>query len=399
MIIPWTNKGERNQTCTDNFHAPEQNDNQIEFDGGLINRSLSGEEYHNQSLSKHQVFELENTPLSVQASPSSTASPTSITSDYNLTSRSDNSHLRIRIRFTDQYLWSHSDHFRVAMKIAPLWFLSNYFYNLSLAYTTITSSTVLASTGSVFTFIFSLICGNEKFTKWKALGVLMAVGGSIMTSLKDASTSNDGDDNDDKLNLQLWGDTAGLIAAIGYGGYTVLLKVFLPSDENRMSMQLFLGYIGLTNMISLLPFVLWTLEDMNGAGEGTNEGNDGGNSNYNGTQKLTLFILSCLVVKGLFDNVISDYLWARSIILTSPTVATVGVGLTIPLALLSDVFIMHRGDVLNFANIAGAVLVLVGFIFVNVDELVDESLVSDGCLSPALSRDLGDTTRSTGTVV
>ena len=28
--------------------------------------------------------------------------------------------------------------------------------------------------------------------------------------------------------------------------------------------------------------------------------------------------------KGLFDNVLSDYLWARAVLLTSPTVASVG---------------------------------------------------------------------------
>ena len=35
-------------------------------------------------------------------------------------------------------LYSHGEHIRMAMKIAPWWFISNYFYNLSLKYTTIT---------------------------------------------------------------------------------------------------------------------------------------------------------------------------------------------------------------------------------------------------------------------
>lgn len=39
---------------------------------------------------------------------------------------------------------------------------------------------------------------------------------------------------------------------------------------------------------------------------------------------LTAEIMCLIVVKGFFDNVVSDMLWARSIMLTSPTVATVG---------------------------------------------------------------------------
>lgn len=139
-------------------------------------------------------------------------------------------------------------------------------------------------------------------------------------------------------------------------------------------------------MIVLSPFLFWIIADMNmdsadGAPGGDQEG-QGANPDYISTQKLTLFVFMCLVVKGLFDNVISDYLWARSIILTSPTVATVGLGLTIPLALLSDVFIMDRGDVLSFGSIIGAVLVLVGFIFVNLGEGVNAvDLVSSSALT------------------
>lgn len=54
------------------------------------------------------------------------------------------------------------------------------------------------------------------------------------------------------------------------------------------------------------------------------------------TAGFSLTILGFIVLNGLCDNVLSDYLWARAIVLTSPTVATVGLSLTIPLAFLSD---------------------------------------------------------------
>ena len=51
---------------------------------------------------------------------------------------------------------------------------------------------------------------------------------------------------------------------------------------------------------------------------------------------LTAPVLGLIVLKGLLDNVLSDYLWARAVLLTSPAVATVGVSLTIPMAIASE---------------------------------------------------------------
>ena len=271
------------------------------------------------------------------------------------------------------------------------------------------SSTVLSSTASVFTFIFALKWGDETFNKWKLLGVMMAFFGSFATSLHDVGNddSNDGDmdDTNKPFQSQLWGDIAGLISAVGklnthtkrmnthfeqsqrkysnfcfkcttgYGIYTVLLRA-LCSDESRVSMNLFLGYIGLWNSILLSPFLIWYFVhdsnsddlDLSNKLEIVSVNKYDESHRFLTAQKITWFVFFCLVVKGLFDNVLSDYLWARGIVLTSATVATVGLGLTIPLALLSDLFIMKRTDVWSFESVLGAMLVLLGFIFVNVGE-------------------------------
>ena len=61
----------------------------------------------------------------------------------------------------------------------------------------------------------------------------------------------------------------------------------------------------------------------------------------------------------------SDYLWLRAVLLTNATVATVGLGLTIPLAFGSDL-IMGKPDVLTPSSIFGALTVLFGFVLVNI---------------------------------
>ena len=72
-----------------------------------------------------------------------------------------------------------------------------------------------------------------------------------------------------------------------------------------------------------------------------------------------------LVLSGLCDNVLSDYLWARSVLLTSPTVATIGMSITIPLAMASDAIL--NGARPDGTAITGALLVLLGFCMVNID--------------------------------
>lgn len=172
----------------------------------------------------------------------------------------------------------------------------------------------------------------------------------------------------------------------GYGVYTVLLRS-LCSDESRISMNLFLGYLGFTNAIALSPLVVPFIftDDSNDYNSENDIHNNANNNNINDGQirflsshQISSFVLFCLIIKGLFDNVLSDYLWAKGIILTSATVATVGLGLTIPLALLSDLFIMKRDDVWRFDSMFGALFVLLGFIFVNVgEEEKDESHTED----------------------
>ena len=54
---------------------------------------------------------------------------------------------------------------------------------------------------------------------------------------------------------------------------------------------------------------------------------------------LTAPVLGLIVLKGLLDNVLSDYLWARAVLLTSPAVATVGLSLTIPMAIASELLL------------------------------------------------------------
>ena len=255
-----------------------------------------------------------------------------------------------------------SEHFKIACYLAPLWFIANFLYYVSLSMTSVTSSTIMATTGSLFTFAFSLCFASEKFKLSKFLGVLSCFLGSVIVGISDTKSSNplDHDENgtsDIPNKCGAWiepsevpvrsmlGDFVGLMGAAGYGAYTVLLRCKVPSDD-QISMQLLFGYVGLVNVCAISPILLllW-----------------GGGALDLGGLGWTVF--GMLVLNGMFNDVLSDYLWARSVVLTSPTVATVGLGLTIPFAFMSDLVVNSITP--SLLEVFGALMVIAGFLLVN----------------------------------
>jgi len=220
-----------------------------------------------------------------------------------------------------------------------IWFSMSYLYNASLMFTTLGSNTVLSTLSGPFCLILSIILLKEPLVWSNILGVAVVLGGSILIGTQDVN----GDDNN-ASNMML-GDSMAILSAFIYGCYTTLMKYWVK-DDSSMSMFLFFGLVGLCNLLCLWPlFFLF---------------------NYSGIEPIKLpdwDTVGLLTLTG-FVNILSDYFWARSILLTSPLIASVGLCLTIPLALLSDFFFSHVNETQLY--ILGSACVVVGFVLVNL---------------------------------
>ena len=93
-----------------------------------------------------------------------------------------------------------------------------------------------------------------------------------------------------------------------------------------------------------------------------------------GLTNITAEIMGYLIMNGICNSVLSDYLWARAVILTSATVATIGMSFTIPLAIISDYFIQHKAPTLF--SVFGALFVVIGFMLVNVTREHEVSIIN-----------------------
>ena len=116
------------------------------------------------------------------------------------------------------------------------------------------------------------------------------------------------------------GISLALGSAFMYGAYTVTLRKAAPESASvPFNLRVLFGFVGLFNLILLGPVVAVLhatgVEDLG---------------------PLTWDLLGLIICKGLVDNVLADLLWAQAVLLTSPTAATVGLSLTVPLAMIAD---------------------------------------------------------------
>lgn len=227
--------------------------------------------------------------------------------------------------------------------VAPLWFFANFTYNESLNMTSVTSSTILSATSSIFTLIFGVWILKERFSWLKLLGVALCMAGNCSTLANDTS---------DGISETFWGDLLALLGAILYGVYTTAIRKMIP-DDSGISVSLFFGFLGAASFFMLFIFVIVF--------------------HYTGVESLdnlTGEIVGLLFVQGLVNNVLADYLWAVAILYTSTTVATIGISLTVPLAIFSDWIVNDISP--NYVTIISGVLVVAGFIVCGVDTRKDQ---------------------------
>lgn len=257
---------------------------------------------------------------------------------------------------------------KLALYFCFLWFIANWSLNAALAYTSVASATVLSSMSGIFTLAVGRIFRVETLTLVKIGAVLTSFGGVVLVSLSDSSS---GQVPEPTANIQSFnvlavvGDILALLSALFYAMYLILLKVKIK-EESRIDMQLFFGYVGLFNIVLCWPIGLLL--------------------HWFGVEDLELPDTKHAVVAILINMIItllSDYIYVIAMLKTTPLVATIGLSLTIPLAVIGDYFLSKPAA---FQVLLGAVLVTAGFIVVGVedsnlrerDDLLAQDLVDEG---------------------
>lgn len=145
---------------------------------------------------------------------------------------------------------------KVSLEFSLLWFSANYLVSVCLEYTSVASSTILTSTTSIWTLILGALFRVERFSIRKLIGVFTSLVGIALISTVDLS-GKDNDENRGKFPHKsqgqiALGDAMAFGSAVMYGIYTVVMKKRV-GNEDRVSMPLFFGLVGLFNVLILWP--------------------------------------------------------------------------------------------------------------------------------------------------
>ena len=240
--------------------------------------------------------------------------------------------------------------------------------NLSLSLTNVASSTILASTSTFWTLIIGVLARVERFSFLRLIFILMrysrfvggnvhihftcSISGVLLVSTADLGQQNSSND---------WrGDLLALASAIFYGLYITMMKVATKKNNYELDTVLFFGFVGLFNVFLLAP-LFPALQFL-------------GLESFQLPPTREIWI--AIGLNALLGTCLSEILWLQAMMYTTPLVATMGLTLTIPLALIGDV--VWKGIGICFRYWFGAAFILSSFTAVqwlsfyrSVDDRVD----------------------------
>jgi len=240
--------------------------------------------------------------------------------------------------------------FRLIVLVTVNWFLCQWSFNLSLAQTALSTNTLLSSSSVVWAYAVGLLFGR---CRWSSLGVVCVVSALAGVSLTVLGGDRRIDPTAPKNTLS--GEALALGSAVAYGVFSNGLAAHVQPEQ----MNEVWGGVGVLSVA--LGVVLMALGHVTG---------------LEPVEAPSGKAMGIMLLNGFLGTSISDYIWARGLLLTSPLVATVALNMTIPVSFVVDALVL-RQHAFSWTAPVGAVLVFLGVLAGAIDESTRAGAVAD----------------------
>lgn len=238
--------------------------------------------------------------------------------------------------------------FLLSLSVWPIWFSCLYIYNWSFMLTSVMSNTILSIGGtSLFTYFLEMRVMKSSFS-WTKLGAIAScIAGTVLWCV--GNLSQGGEDGKEKVDTKhaLLGNFLCLLSASLYSVVSIIIGKYLP-ESGEAEMSYFWGFTGLINLSVMMPINLILCL----AGK-------------NGMQNLPAKLYGMVMLKGLMDNLLSNYMWAYAVLFIGPTSANVGMSIETPMVVIIDLVTRNATYLSNakstVLNVVGALTIMVGF--------------------------------------
>lgn len=233
------------------------------------------------------------------------------------------------------------DVLRLSGTIGLLWLCAQWIFNVSLLYTSVATNTVLSSTSSVWTFIFSLLICHDPF-RWLSFGAAsFSFLGCAIVAFQSPRNMHA-----DAVTNSMLGDGLALASAAMFALASVMLRRWAPEEFDT---GFFMGMNGLL-VLGLSPALLAGADCLG----------------VESFQSPSAHTLAFLALNALLGCTFANYLYTSALLLLSPLIATVCMSLSIPISALTDEVLLqeHR---FSAGWAAGAALVSTGVVLAAFD--------------------------------
>lgn len=239
-----------------------------------------------------------------------------------------------------------------ALRLGSMIVLATALFNASLGHTSVTSATLLSSSSQVWTLVFSAVRLGEELNAVKIASIGLTLFGVFLV----VSAGGGRRRSPAPVEDSVWINTACMalvgLSAMVYGAYAVQIKIEVPS-EKVLPVPFLFGLMGLFTLLLGWPSLLV--------------------AHVAGMELLEMpskETATLALANGTFATVLANMLLARATVMASPLVVVVGLSLSIPLAMASDVW-RHEAR-LTSTLIMGSVCVWLGFVGISAAQRIGQ---------------------------